>query len=217
MIEVNLYPEGAKKRRKKGGGPSIKLPAIFKGGAEGRDPWLIAAIVVPLLVVAFVAVLFLTQRGSVRSLEADLEDARADSARLADLRLLSDSLQRRNAENQDRIALVRDLDENRFVWPHVLDEIGRALPEFTWLTEIRAVSQDPGPLIQLEGLAANPLAITEFVRRLQASAYFSDVQILGSQQQQIDEVEAQGFSLNLTYAAPPDSAVRRVPIVMGGS
>lgn len=218
MIEVNLYPDGAKRRRKTGSSPKLKVPAFLKGGGDGaRDPWLIAAIAVPLLVILVVGALFLTQRGAVRELEAELADATADSARLADLRTLSDSLQRRNAENRDRIALVRDLDENRFVWPHILDEVGRALPDYTWLTSIQGAAPLPSLEVQLEGLAANPLAITEFVRRLQRSAFFTDVQILGSQQQQIADVEAQGFTLRLTYGAPPDSLIRRVPIVMGGS
>jgi len=219
MIKVNLYPEGAKKRRRKAGGglPSLKIPAFLSGGDGGRDPWLIATIAVPILVILFVGILFMTQRGAVRELEVELEDATADSARLADLRTLSDSLQRRNSENRDRIALVRDLDENRFVWSHVLDEIGGALPDYTWVTSIQASNPLPTLTIQLEGLAANPLAITAFVRRLLNSAYFSEVQILGSQQQQIDDVEAQGFTLLLTYVAPPDSVLRRVPIVVGGS
>ncbi len=218
MIEVNLYPQGAKKRRRGAGWrPSLKLPGFLAGGATGRDRWIVAAIIVPILAILVVGALFMTERSAGRALEADLEDATADSARLADLRALSDSLQRRNAENRERIALVRDLDENRFVWPHILDEIGDALPDYTWLTSIRTNNPLPNLKIQLEGLAANPLAITAFVRRLQTSPYFSDVQILGSQQQQIEQVEAQGFTLMLTYAAQPDSMTRRVPIVVGGS
>lgn len=219
MIEVNLYPEGAKRKRRKGGGRrlSLKIPGLFPGGEGDRDPWLIAAFSVPILALLGVGILFMTQRGTARELEADFADATADSARLADLRILSDSLQRRNSENRDRIALVRDLDENRFVWSHILDEIGDALPDYTWLTSVRTSSPLPSLTIQMEGLAANPLAITAFVRRLQSSPYLSDVQILGSQQQQIEEVEAHGFTLMLTYSAPPDSVVRRLPILVGGS
>lgn len=216
MIEVNLHPAGAKARRR--GRRSLRLPAWASVRAgEGRDRWFIAAVVVPALALLFVAGLWLTQRWERSSLEARLAAAVEDSTRLADLRALSDSLLARQALIRERLDLVRGLDENRFVWPHLLDEFSRALPSYTWLTAVRETSPLPGLQVQVDGLAANPLAITAFVRSLQASPYVGEVRIVGSQQQLIEDVAAQAFKLVVSYAPPPDSLVRRVPVVLGGS
>lgn len=211
MIQVNLHPEGSKKRRK---APS--LPALgkaFKGFGEGdRDPWLIAAIAVPALSLLVIGWLFLSQRGERSNLETQLAEMVEDSARLANLRTLSDSLMQRESEIRERLELIRGLDDGRFVWPHLLDEVSKALPDFAWLTSITESSPLPDLKVQVDGMAANPLAITAFVRRLQASPYVGDVRILGSQEQALEGFSAHSFSVNLAYAAPPDSLVRFAPV-----
>ncbi|HEY9227858.1 MAG TPA: PilN domain-containing protein, partial [Gemmatimonadaceae bacterium] len=35
-----------------------------------------------------------------------------------------------------QVNLIVSLDEDRYVWPHVLDEISRAMPQYTWITLI---------------------------------------------------------------------------------
>jgi Tfp pilus assembly protein PilN len=32
--------------------------------------------------------------------------------------------------------LIRAIDDDRFIWPHVLDEVSRALPPYTWLVSL---------------------------------------------------------------------------------
>ena len=62
MIEVNLHPEGSKRRRK--GRRLPKAPGWLKsaGSGDGRDPWLIAAVAIPALVLLVVGWLWLSQR-----------------------------------------------------------------------------------------------------------------------------------------------------------
>lgn len=203
MIEVNLLPESqrgpAKKRRAKSVTPRRGLPRV----SLGRDPWtttlLAAAVIVPLAIL----VLWLTQRAEARGLEDRLAEATADSARLADLRAISDSLTARQEMIRERVALIERLDGNRFVWPHLMDEISRALPPFAWLTTLQQRTRIPALSVQIQGLAANPLTITEFVRNLQASEYIGDVRIVGSQQQEIEDgLAVQAFTLVATYKSP---------------
>lgn len=133
-------------------------------------------------------------------MEVRLEDARDDSTRLADLRVLSDSLIDRERQIRQRLELVQGLDEGRFVWPHLLDEISRALPQYTWLTAIRVATPLPDLTVQVDGVAANPLAVTRFVRNLQASEFVRQVRIMGSQQAEVENVAAQAFKLLVSYA-----------------
>lgn len=191
------------------------MPTSFPrfGGGDGpkRDVWTTLVVVVPLLVLLVVGWLWFSQRSERSELEARLEAAAEDSARLADLRGLSDSLTSRRTQIGRRLELVQALDEGRFVWPHLLDEISAALPSYTWLTAVRQSASEPRLQVQVDGLAANPLAITSFVRNLQESAYIEEVRMLGSQQERVDNVPAQAFKLVLTAGSPPRDEISTEP------
>jgi Tfp pilus assembly protein PilN len=215
MIEVNLHPEGSKRRRRARGLPSA--PGWLKRGAgDGRDPWLTAAIAVPAIVLLLIGWLWMSQRGERGGLEDRLAEAVEDSARLSDLRALSDSLMSREAQIRERLDLIQGLDDGRFVWSHVLDEVSRALPDYAWLTALRQSSPLPDLQVLVDGMAANPLAITAFVRRLQESPFVGDVRILGSQEQALEGFSAHSFKLIVGYEAPPDAPAQG-PEAMEGS
>ena len=164
------------------------------GGAEGGDdgpgrrrrrpdPWSIAILVAAFVIPPGTAIRWWDQRSETAALRQRLEAASADSARLAELRAASDSLAARSRQLQERAALVEELDRNRFVWPRLLDEISWALPRLAWLVSLRQLSPPPAGEIELQGIAASPLAVTRFARNLDASDYIADVRLLGSQKQ----------------------------------
>ncbi|MEJ2482496.1 MAG: PilN domain-containing protein [Gemmatimonadota bacterium] len=206
MIEVNLHPTGGRtgKRRR----TALSAPAWIgrSRGSDGRDPWTVAAVSAFVLSALVIGGMWFTQRSNAAELEVRLEEAREDSIRLADLRVLSDSLIDRERQIRERLELVQALDEGRFVWPHLLDEVSRALPEYTWLTAVRVETPLPGLAVQLDGIAANPLAVTRFVRNLQSSRYVKQVRIMGSQQAEVENVAAQAFKLLVSYEDPTGSS-----------
>lgn len=213
MIEVNLLPgehkraSGASRKRR----PSLNLS--LDGLSLGKDPWTLGLGIAALVIPAVILGLWLTQRSATAELEERLEAATADSARLADLRAVSDSLTARQELIRERVALVEQLDRGRFIWPHIMDEVSRALPELAWLMNVRELSATPEVTFQLQGMAARPLVITEFVRNLEASAYVSEVRIMGSQRQQLEgELAVQAFTLNVRYRRPPGPS-STVPLV----
>ena len=79
--------------------------------------------------------------GTVRqlyALEPRLEQARAENRRfkafLADKRhqeKIRDSL-------LAQITVIRSVDGDRYIWPHLLDEVTKALPAYTWLVDLGA-------------------------------------------------------------------------------
>lgn len=209
MIRINLHPAAQKAARERRKGIKLTAPAWMKGEGVGRDRWTLALVACAILVVLFCGALFFRQRALETELSQQLDAATADSARLADLRVLSDSLTAREKQIQDRVALVRRLDNNRFVWPHVMAEVSHALPRYAWLTGIKESSPLPNLEVQLQGVAASPLVITDFVSNLQQSPYFSEVRIVGTQKQVVDELTAQAFTLVVHYSAPPEKSERR--------
>ena len=207
MIEINLHPAGetakAKRRRRTG-------RRVTTGGG-GRNWWQTGMVAVLVVVPVAVAALWLTQRARANGLEERLQTASADSARLADLRALSDSLTERQTLIRERMDLIRTLDRDRFIWPHVMDEASRALPNFVWLTLIQELSPLPGLTVEIRGMAATPLAVTEYVRRLEDSRYLGSVRILGSQLERVSnsDLEVHAFTLMVDYDSPaePTSAL----------
>ncbi len=217
MIEVNLLPEAQRpgKRGKRAAKSEKPARSGFDLSRKGRSPWGMALVAICAVVPLATLFLWWTQRSEVAELDERLEVATADSARLADLRQVSDSLTARRQEIRERVALVEQLDRNRFVWPHLLDEVSRALPRLAWLSSLRQTAPLPDVGIQIQGIAANPLAITEFVRNLDASEYVTDVRILGSQKQALDDgdLTVQAFTLTARFTEPANGIRRTEPIV----
>lgn len=203
MIEINLLPDSLRARQ----GIATNRPA--EGGLR-IDVWGVALLISALTIPPGTVALWWSQRAEALELRARLEAVMADSARLAELRAAGDSLSERSREIRERVILVEQLDRDRFAWPHLMDEISRALPPPAWLISVRQLSSPPDLAVELQGVAGNPLAITEFVRSLGTSDYIADVKIVGSQQQgsDPDQVSRQAFTLVLRFA--PASAVRRV-------
>ncbi|MCZ0935890.1 MAG: PilN domain-containing protein [Gemmatimonadetes bacterium] len=198
MIEINLLPESQRARQ--------GLPA--DGNAAGGlriDVWGVALLISALTIPPGAAALWWLQRTEAVELGTRLEAVVADSARLAELRAASDSLTERSREIRERVALVEQLDRDRFAWPHLMDEISRALPPPAWLTSLRQLSAPPDLSVELQGVAGSPLAITEFVRGLGMSDYIADVKIIGSQLQGSDPDQGarQAFTLVLRFAHAP--------------
>ena len=60
------------------------------------------------------------------------------------------------------MAIIQEIDAGRYVWPHILDEIARALPDYTWLREVLQVQEEPLQ-IRIAGTAGSNFAITSLI------------------------------------------------------
>lgn len=140
MIEINLLPGAAgkkKKGRSGGAGKSLDVRAAL-GGLASRinDPYLIAAIASIVVAAGVVGFMYMTQQKRAEELAVAEEAAVSDSTRFANY-----TKQRRRAEaTRDtvlrQINIIRAIDDDRYLWAHLLDEVSRALPQYTWLTSL---------------------------------------------------------------------------------
>src|SRR5881396_944539 len=129
MIEINLLP--GKKKKAAGGGAGFKLALPdFRGLlASIKNPWLLAASAASLIVVGGGLLWFITQ--STRLRVAQNRRIEAVIAQKRQSERIRDSL-------VAEINVIRGIDADRYIWPHVLDQITKALPPYTWLTGISA-------------------------------------------------------------------------------
>jgi Tfp pilus assembly protein PilN len=133
MIEINLLPGAGKKKATSRQGLSL---GALSAGVSGRfkDKFLIAAVVGVTVGLGAVGYLYLSQTRKEEALNAHRDKAVRDSTRYANFlkdrshaEAVRDTLLR-------EVNIIKSIDGDRFVWPHVMDEVSRALPQYTWLT-----------------------------------------------------------------------------------
>ena len=228
MIEINLLPGSRKKTRSSGGGPSFDFRAAFASiAARFKDPWLGVAVGGMGLGVLIVgAMWFLQGRAENQLLERE-RIAVQDSA-------TTDAVvkQRRAAEAQRdsilrQMTVIAAIDGDRFVWPHVMDEISRALPTYTWLTNLAqqgaatttspeavAAGVVPALSIRLVGYTVEPQAITVFMRQLEESPFLENITIISSDVADVEGKVVTEFTLDMKYSKPDPSVIRTVPLAV---
>jgi Tfp pilus assembly protein PilN len=238
MIEINLLP-GAKKAKRGGGGlPKFDLGALAGLGGSFKDPFLIIAVVG--VVIGGAATAY--QYQALSSRDADLvereQQAVQDSTRYAAV------LKERQAAESQRdlvnrqLAIIRAIDGERFIWPHLLDEISAALPPYTWLTNISqtspvasiasrdsltgpargaaaaALAEQAPMTIRVVGKTVDIQALTRYMRLLESSPFLEGVNLVRSELAQEDSRDVTVFTLDLRYAVPDSSAIRAEPLAV---
>ena len=218
MIEVNLRP-GGKKRGSRGPRFSLKLPS---SGGFGWDVWVLGSSVVVLAAAVAGVFLHLGQSSRRGELDVRIEAARADSATYADLILDNDALMARQNSIAQRVQIIQEIDGDRYVWSHIMDEVARALPDFLWLTNILQVSLGDELQFRIEGRAGNHIALTQFMENLAASLFIRNVELLSTAQ--VIEESGSGasrvvysFQLEAFFERPPAELLETVPLFNASS
>jgi Tfp pilus assembly protein PilN len=141
LLQINLLP-GSKKTVRRAGNLADTLASI---GASVRDPWLVGAAGAVVVAFAVVGLLFNAQNARAGELAEQIDRAVRDSTRYAKV---LDARRKLTAERDSvnrQLQIIRTIDENRYNWAHILDEISRALPAYTWLTTLEQTSKAPLP------------------------------------------------------------------------
>lgn len=145
MIEVNLLPGAKRAKKSKAGGTAINFAAIGTWiSSKVKDKWLGAAILTGVVAVAAIGFLFSTQLTRERSLNAQLEVALKDSTRFAQYIQQRARAQARRDSASLQLNIIRSIDEERYIWPHVMQEVSEALPPYTWLFDLGIVGPQQG-------------------------------------------------------------------------
>jgi Tfp pilus assembly protein PilN len=224
VIKVNLLP-GSRAARKRG--LSFSLPSRKGGGGANRgrrDGWVLGAAAVVLLSLVGAGWLYLGVSGRADDLSVQIEQAVRDSVRYADLISDATALQARRDTLAERVSLIQEIDGARYVWPHIMDEVARAVPEYTWLTAVTQVTPGPTPSFRLEGRSGNTFALTRFMTNLGDSPFLQNVTLIAANQ--VGErdpsdpsgrmEQVQQFTIEAAYRNPPPELLQLVPLFAPG-
>jgi type IV pilus assembly protein PilN len=240
MITVNLRP-GQKRKR---GGNSLKglmdrLSVLRELSAKVKDPLLMAAVGAWVCVVAGLGLIYLNNLRQLYVLEPRLEQARSENRRFK--AFIADK--RRQEKIRDsllaQITVIRRVDGDRYIWPHLLDEITKALPAYTWLVDLGTSSATPNAApaaaqapkgkggkagatpdtavvqpalaFQINGRTIDIQAYTRFLRQLEASPWIVDVTPVSAQTVVEKERPVTAFVIRAAYTRADSAYIRTAP------
>jgi Tfp pilus assembly protein PilN len=236
LIEINLLPAGEKKRRPAGrSGAARRGPALPKFAG---DPYMLGLGLLGAAIFLWLGFSWWRVNTAQAAVESRIETETRDSTRFASTIQLVEAMESRQDTIESKIEVIRGVDERRYIWPHLLDEISRAIPPYTWLTKLAAVETEEsaapaqpktaadsaavkaaaeakpeGPAFNLEGNTGSTQALTRFMKSLEASPFIRDVTLVTSEQTTTAGRTYQKFTLEARYETPDSSFVESVPVI----
>jgi Tfp pilus assembly protein PilN len=216
MIEINLLPGSRKKRGAKGAG--FTMPDVKALAGLVKDPWLIACLAAWGIFALVVVLLWLPRRGKVNDLEPQLASVQREAQRLeAVLRTKAEAESKRDSLIA-QIEVIRSIDRERYIWPHIMDAVSRALPPYTWLDDLASRSAEPTDSggaaigIQITGKSADIQAITRFVRNLEESPFLEQATQMSTSVVLEQNRDIFTFVINVRYQQPDTTILAMRPL-----
>ncbi len=238
MIEINLLPGAGKKSR--GAGAGVNVGASFATAANRvKDPFMLLAAASIIAAGAAISMLTLRQQAVSQDLASREQKQVQDSTRYAAVLREKKKAETQRDSVMRQLNIIKTIDNDRFVWPHVMDEISRALPQYTWIVSVKQTSaptaagaaddpkdkdkkkkaavqeEAPQPMkFTVVGNTVDIQALTRFMKLLAASPFIQNVQLVNSQLAQADGKEVTEFTLEAQYHQPDSTAIRTVPLTL---
>lgn len=236
MIEINLLPGKRKKAGAASGGFKFKLPDFKSLLAQVKDPWLAAAVGSAVLLVGFIIFTLAVQATRVAVLESRYDEVLVEKRRFDVVIARKRQAEKIRDSLANEIAIIKGIDADRYTWPHILDQVSKALPPYTWLTSIQGVSSmarpgappspapapgaarpdsagpPPGLELSIDGRTVDIQAYTTFLRQLANSPWLTDVQPQQSSTVVESDRPVTAFNILLRYRVADSVYLRTVPL-----
>ena len=144
MIHVNLHPKRGKKSSGDGAASFAAVGALVaRVRGAVNDVYLAGAVATVVAACAAVAFLFTSQQKAEAAIVEREDTAVRDSARYSALVVAQTKATARRDSLAAQLRVIAAIDSNRYVWAHLLDEMSRSLPAYTWLTNVEQTSAPP--------------------------------------------------------------------------
>lgn len=229
MIEINLLPG---QKRKAPGGRKIRMPDFRQVLANVKDPWLLAAIGAAVLAVGGNGALYIINNARLGHLETELVAVQSEKRRYDAVAAQKRQAERVRDSLSAELAIIRAIDADRFIWPHLLDEVTKALPQYTWITQIQATAAASAASttqtttgtgtvdttsnqvrVSIDGRTVDIQAYTTFLRQLSASPWITDVTPTKAATVIEQDRPVTEFNILLRYKQADSLYIRTVPLV----
>src|SRR6476661_9604212 len=148
MIEINLLPGDAKKKKrgKATSGTGFKMeihPGRWFAGLSDKisNKYMLGGLATAAAAGALILLMLISQGARAALLDARENRAVKDSAQYSAVLTAKMRAEATRDSLYQQIAIIKSIDDSRYLWSHLMYEISSALPQYTWLTEISQTSQ----------------------------------------------------------------------------
>jgi len=221
MIEINLLP--GKKKKKAGAG--ISMPDFSEMAGKIRDPLMIAAIGVWVIVLPVAGYTYFDESRKLAGLHDEIDRVTVQARNFNTLIREKQTLERLRDSLVVTLTAIREIDADRYIWPHIMEEVTKALPDFTWLNSVEFIPApipdateeiDPNyrPAVQftIDGRTGDMGAYTRFLRNLGNSPWVGNVQAGATQTVIENDRPVIAFTITGTYQQADSAFIRTAPL-----
>jgi Tfp pilus assembly protein PilN len=215
VIEINLLSGGPAKRQTASRGPAKAGPALSGLGAHP-----LVAGVGALAVLLVLGGGFAVWRAGARvdDLRSEVAREREEATRLEQTIALMQTLDTRRDSITQKMDIIREVDGRRYLWPHIMDEVSRAVPAYAWLTRLSAQGGSAegaaaAPAFTMEGHAGTTHVLTRFMKNLEDSPMISGATLVTSEQVEMQGRRLLKFTLEARWEHPDTAFIETVPIL----
>jgi len=212
----------------------LRMPDFKAFFAQIKDPWLIAAVIAWVIVGGGGALLFISERARLAHAISRRDNIRIEKRRYDIVIAQKRQLEKVRDSLLYQINVISQIDADRYIWPHVLDQATRALPPYTWIVRMQSattiVAPGAGPAngpvtveedsngvsqvrVSIDGRTVDIQAYTTSLRQLAASPWFTDVTPASSQTVIEADRPVTAFNVTVRYRVADSVYIRTVPFV----
>jgi Tfp pilus assembly protein PilN len=186
--------------------------------ASVTNPWLLAASAAWVLLLVGGGALFVTSRARLAVLNSRLQAVQVEKQRFDAVIAQKRQSEKMRDSLLAEITVIRRIDADRYIWPHILDQVTKALPPYSWLNSITsmpaAADTNAAPPVRftVTGSTVDIQAYTTFLRQLAASPWFTDVVPASSQTVVEQDRPVTAFSVTARYRIADSVYIHTVPL-----
>ena len=156
------------------------LPLKEAQRALGRRRQLSVALLSISVALLVMVIPYVFQERQLANIDREVEQLNTEVAKLNEQAREVRDLDKKRAELNAKLKVIDDLKQKRIGPVRMLEDLGGAAPEKLWLVDF----SDANNMATITGLALDNQTIASFMRRLQASKYFYNVDLVETSQSQ---------------------------------
>ncbi|MGH7808505.1 MAG: PilN domain-containing protein [Thermodesulfobacteriota bacterium] len=170
MIRINLIPVEEKKQ--------------VKGIGE-----FIIGVFILLAVLLLLISANLIQNKRIAVVNDKITGVKKQIAKLEEVKKKVEDFKAKNKELEERIRAIAILEENRTGPLFIMDSLAAAMPDRAWIDKF----SEKANVAQMDGMAWDEITVADFMKKLQSSPYFQNVELKVIKTKEIQKLPLKNF------------------------
>lgn len=170
MIRINLIPVEEKKQ--------------VKGIGE-----FIIGVFILLAVLLLLISANLIQSKRIADVNDKITGVKKQIAKLEEVKKKVEDFKAKNKELEERIRAIAILEENRTGPLFIMDSLAAAMPDRAWIDKF----SEKANVAQIDGMAWDEITVADFMKKLQSSPYFQNVELKVIKTKEIQKLPLKNF------------------------